>query len=276
MAWTAPRTWVNGEIETDTIFNAHVRDNLKYLKGQAGTVVIEDAITVAGSMAATGALSGTTGTFTGIVTATVGGNTQGIFSALSGNSTLLAGIGVGRTANEVQMAVPASAAQFFAGSAAGDLIVRNLDGAKKTMIGSGTTAIMTLAPGPLVGIGTTAPQTILHGYDTISGFVKYEFSGVDNTARTVIPNGTGDVLIAASGLYLIQHSAGGIQTGLIAVPGTGTYDAATPFAPTPTAMNLWNVGGNTCQFQVSNLGAITVQRTAGTGTYKVCLWLIWM
>ena len=28
MAWTSPRTWTSGEVVTDTIMNAHVRDNL--------------------------------------------------------------------------------------------------------------------------------------------------------------------------------------------------------------------------------------------------------
>jgi len=27
MAWTAPRTWVDGELETAAIFNPHIRDN---------------------------------------------------------------------------------------------------------------------------------------------------------------------------------------------------------------------------------------------------------
>lgn len=31
MAWTSPRTWVTGEVPTATIFNTHVRDNLKAL-----------------------------------------------------------------------------------------------------------------------------------------------------------------------------------------------------------------------------------------------------
>ena len=31
MAWTVPRTWVAGESETATIFNAHLRDQLRFL-----------------------------------------------------------------------------------------------------------------------------------------------------------------------------------------------------------------------------------------------------
>lgn len=32
MAWTAPRTWVTGELVTAAMMNTHVRDNLGYLK----------------------------------------------------------------------------------------------------------------------------------------------------------------------------------------------------------------------------------------------------
>jgi hypothetical protein len=31
MAWTSPRTWVAGEVPTASIFNSHIRDNLKAL-----------------------------------------------------------------------------------------------------------------------------------------------------------------------------------------------------------------------------------------------------
>lgn len=34
MAWSAPRTWTTGETVTAAIMNAHVRDNLTYLKTQ--------------------------------------------------------------------------------------------------------------------------------------------------------------------------------------------------------------------------------------------------
>ncbi len=31
MAWTAPRTWVAGEVVTAALLNTHVRDNLQVL-----------------------------------------------------------------------------------------------------------------------------------------------------------------------------------------------------------------------------------------------------
>lgn len=38
MSWTAPRTFVAGEVETAAIFNAHLRDNLLFLKSGVGLV----------------------------------------------------------------------------------------------------------------------------------------------------------------------------------------------------------------------------------------------
>ena len=46
MAWTAPRDWTDEEAIDETILNAHVRDNLKYLKGVDGVPTIESGLIV--------------------------------------------------------------------------------------------------------------------------------------------------------------------------------------------------------------------------------------
>lgn len=84
MAFTTPKTWVNGQLVTDSDLNAHVRDNLRYLKGLDGAVSLDSGLT-APSLTATGAVSGASASFTG--NATVGG-TLGVtgvatFSALA-------------------------------------------------------------------------------------------------------------------------------------------------------------------------------------------------
>ena len=38
MTWTTPRTWVRGELATESILNTHVRDNLDYLYGNQGAL----------------------------------------------------------------------------------------------------------------------------------------------------------------------------------------------------------------------------------------------
>ena len=47
MAWTAPRTHTVGELITASILNTHIRDNLLYLKGNAGTITFDAAIVTA-------------------------------------------------------------------------------------------------------------------------------------------------------------------------------------------------------------------------------------
>lgn len=42
MGWSNPRTWVDGEVPTAAQFNTELRDNLDYLKGNAGEVVFSD------------------------------------------------------------------------------------------------------------------------------------------------------------------------------------------------------------------------------------------
>jgi hypothetical protein len=43
MAWTTPRTWVDGEVPGGSTFNAHVRDNLLYLLARPNQRISRDA-----------------------------------------------------------------------------------------------------------------------------------------------------------------------------------------------------------------------------------------
>lgn len=46
MAWTSPRTYTVGEIITKAILDAHVRDNLRYLKGLDGVPTVESGLII--------------------------------------------------------------------------------------------------------------------------------------------------------------------------------------------------------------------------------------
>ena len=52
MAWSTPSSQVTGDLITATIWNQNVVNNTKYLKGQAGAVILEDVITGAAGTAA--------------------------------------------------------------------------------------------------------------------------------------------------------------------------------------------------------------------------------
>ena len=50
MGWTAPRTWVAGEIVTAAIMNSAVRDNLSYIKGVGQVPTIQSGLTIDNSL----------------------------------------------------------------------------------------------------------------------------------------------------------------------------------------------------------------------------------
>lgn len=126
--------------------------------------------------------------------------------------------------------------------------------------------------------GTTTGGNIEIATDLSNGTIKaiefltaigngciWSYDGIDGTAQIVKANGTDDVLYYLTGQFVIRDSAGNVAAGSV-----------TPIAPSGT-FNLYDDGGtNTCQLQIAANGEITVQRTAGSRTYKVVLKLIWI
>jgi hypothetical protein len=58
MAWNSPVTWVNDTTPSAADFNAQLRDNLEYLKGQAGPISLEDLLELPESATPTTPASG--------------------------------------------------------------------------------------------------------------------------------------------------------------------------------------------------------------------------
>ncbi len=238
MAWSSPRTWTAGEIVTAAIMNTHVRDNLNYLKGNAGTVAIASSMSVTGS-----------------VTANPGGSNQDTLSALSGGSGNFAGVSVGRAASEARFFVPSAGGQFLAGAAAGDAGFRVDDSAKKVLIGAGATETVTITSSA-VGIGTAAPAAKLHVVGAGGSFLFMSCNAVDGTLQTPIVAGT----VTQSAAFWIYDRN---NTGGATVQASGNMINALG-----GTFNLVNT--DTITVTVTAGGAITVQRTAGTnGTHQV-------
>lgn len=107
-----------------------------------------------------------------------------------------------------------------------------------------------------------APQGILHSYDSISGFLLWEFDGLNATVRTVVANGTGDILYRLTAMYVLRDSAAAVASG--------TTDVSNG-----ASVNL-TVGGNTVRLRVNADGSCDIARTAGTDTIKVALALRWL
>jgi hypothetical protein len=115
-----------------------------------------------------------------------------------------------------------------------------------------------------VGIGLSTPTGPIHTNGAISGLLHYEFDGLDGTARTLIPNGAGDVVYNVSFWALIRSSGGTVVQVL-----------PTNVAP-GVNVSAYSVGADVVQFQVNANGAVTVQRTGGSLTYKVVMVLMWI
>lgn len=138
--------------------------------------------------------------------------------------------------------------RYETSAAAGDVIVWN-EGIVLTTAG-------------LVGIQVTAPQGILHTYDTIGGSLIWEYDGLDATVRTVLPNGTGDCLYRLQVSWVLRNSAGAVASGSIGISNGASSS--------PT------VGADTVRIRVNADGSIDIARTAGTNTIKVLLSLLWL
>ncbi|KKM17324.1 hypothetical protein LCGC14_1676980, partial [marine sediment metagenome] len=125
-----------------------------------------------------------------------------------------------------------------------------------------STDVLTFGFDGLVGIGITVPQGKVHAYDAISGFLLWEYDGLDATVRTIIPNGTGDVLYRTRFQYIMRNSAGVSASG-------------DKFLTTPSSSAIV-VGADTVTITLNADGSMTAARTAGSNTIKVALTLRWL
>lgn len=86
---------------------------------------------------------------------------------------------------------------------------------------------------------------------------------IDNVAQDVIPGGAGDVTAIAYVGAAVEHSAGG--TNAVAV-------SITPGNSAP----LYDAAGNTLTCAIGAGGDMTVQRTAGAGSFDAAIWFMWV
>ncbi len=263
MAWTAPRTWVMGEIVTAAMMNTHVRANLRYLKGLDGTVAIDDAMTIAGALAVTGDITATAGARQ-LVCANAAAAFKGYFG-INNSSLGLWDVNRNPATGTFDDTAKSHARIGLDGSGTTSFIQFLTANAANT---TGTERMRITGAGN-VGIGTTAPQGTLHGYESISGFMFYEFDGVDGTARTLLPNAAGNVTYGLVGHSVVRHSGGTTKAGTFSGGGGGAIVRG-------GTQNIYDDGTNIMQIQVNANGAVTVQRTAGTGTFKVRLLILWI
>lgn len=239
MAWTAPATYNVGDILTSANLNTYVRDNLNYLKGNAGRVTIADGLTIP-------VTSGTNGM--GLRIANGGtdiANFQGL--DLAGNSYIF-------FATNRQF--DGSAWQQLNTRAAGLLQITQDSLGYYTFAASSNTTTQRMAIDNTgnMGIGTTTPQGKLHAVGAGGGFMFLSANAVDGTLQTLAVAGT-VTQSAAFWAYDRNNTGGGfaqVSGNMLALNQT---------------FNITNT--DTVQVAVTAGGAITVQRTAGTnGTHQ--------
>jgi hypothetical protein len=242
MAWTAPATWSVSELVTASKMNTHVRDNLTYLKGGAGTIAFDAAATFVATSGTILSASASGGSATVQVTA----------SNSAGNNAQLSLTNTGQRNALIYLD-------------------RANDKLRISQNGTINPAINIDSNGNVGLSATTTPKGILHGYDSISGLLKYEFDNVDGTARTIIPNGAGDVISQLGGIYVTACNDGTTKTG--ALP------SGSALTPGGVGFSIGENSGATqlCKLTVAADGSIAVQRTTGaSATWDVALWLIWI
>jgi hypothetical protein len=249
MAWTAPATWSTNEIVTAAKMNTHVRDNLAYLKGGAGTVAFDDSITV---------------TDTGVP-----------------QLSLLHSSGVYPSYHSIS-APGAAAWDINRHPATGTFTDTGKAHASITLDGSGTTGFIQFRTANAVntfgtermrvigsghlGIGVTVPQGRIHAYDTESGFLFMRSVTSGNTIVVVVPDGAGDVV-------------NGMDFAAVAISSTGSpvYQRTTGSLAPSASSTIWTDASNTLTLRVTAAGQVEVQRTVGsTATFTFALRLLWI
>jgi hypothetical protein len=193
MAWTAPALgseFAVAEVVTAAKMNAKLTDNLRYLKGLDGAVVIQDNLLIQKA-------SGSSSLGLQIPTNTTFG--QFIFNDQAGAQASYLGYigsaaGLGARNDTVEIGTVAKDLTFRAGAGGASEYMRLLT-----------------ASGNL-GIGTASPQGRVHAKGAIASAMLFEYDGVDGTARTVIADGAGDVLYSIVGMFTVRASDGGLSS----------------------------------------------------------------
>src|SRR5262245_9497185 len=181
MAWTSPSDWTVSEIVTAAKMNTHVRDNLKFLKGASGQIDLDSDLLITNAQ-------------TQLLTLENSGGAARAYFGVNTAAGAVWDVNRNPTGGAFDDTAKSHARIAMDGSGTSSFITFLVANAANT---TGTERLRVTGAG-YMGLNRSSPQGLLHGYNTISGFMHYEFDGVDGTARTVIPDGTGDVQYVAT------------------------------------------------------------------------------
>jgi len=244
MAWTSPATYASGDVLTAANLNTYLRDNLSYLKASPvfdgspaiGATSNPQALQVYGN--ASGAALGPV-TITNTSAGTVG-------VALTMDATGASG---GRQFSFLSTASGAAVAGAFA-------VYDSTGGAYR----------MTIDQNGLVGIGTQAPAGRLHSAGNGSAnMLHFDHAAVGGTAVSIA---TGVTILLVAGVVICSAGAN---------PNGSTAGATWVQLVRGQNSNIdVNTAADRFQIQLSAGGALSVQRTVGSNTFKASLLFMWL
>jgi hypothetical protein len=257
MGWTTPALgseFAVAEVVTAAKMNAKLTDNLRYLKGKDGAILLEDRLTLP---------------------VTSGGNGMGL--RIANGATDIANFqaldlgGLSYIFFSTNRQFDGSATWQQMNTRAAGLLQITQDALTfQTFPAASSTPTerMRIQNTGWAGFGGVIPSGPMHVKGTISSAMLFEYDGVDGTARTVLADGAGDVLYSIVGMFTVRASDGGLSSGNVTAnlglsSGTDLYNPS-------------GAGTNVCRLLTAANGSVTVQRTAGALTYKVALWLLWL
>lgn len=244
MTWSAPRTWSVSEIVTASMMNTHVRDNLDYLKGNAGAVVISDALQVEKATA----------------------DSQFYISSVSPR------LAIGNHATYASRTLSARWVMATTGgdyglTTAGDsqIFTEGINGGTAGRLVLGANSSLTqlvLATNGNVGMGVAAPQGKLHlSGPGGGGFMVLSANDVTSIQTIAI---AGTVTNGMSAWVFDRNNTGGAAV-------LGFNGQAFTLGSVPTYTNT-----DTIEVSLTAGGAITVRRSVGTnGSHDITMFVLY-
>lgn len=137
---------------------------------------------------------------------------------------------------------------------------------------SSTTASQTAAQQDVLWVDAThaTRNSLVRGTNNYAGSAVgyYGFwsrSGIDGTARTIILNATGDVTNNITLMYSVKNETSGYSGGVVNLQPNTSYLIYSDADAT-----------NTLTLTCASDGSLTVARTAGSQTYSVAVWGVWI
>lgn len=238
MAWTAPSTYSVSQVVTAALLNTDIRDNLAYLKGQAGTITLESDILYQ--------------------PITVGIQTLGSLRNQSNNAGAYGFLRVGNDAGtNAGLFRNSSAATAYAGA---NSLTLYTGSAHPLGFATNDTLRMIVTGAGDVGIGTAAPRNRLHvAGPSGGGLLFYPYSGLGASTVTVL---------------LAGSVTAGFTLSYTTLPSSGSVNGSTVFLSTPGGVANIYTDGATNQFIITYVadGSVTLTR-AGSRTYSGSLLL---